>query len=216
MLVRAGLRAWAWACLFVCWCVRVSLRCVCLFASARAEELIQAEIVDESDVYEDNVGKRRVFSSDEAAAQQRRLAFNKMLDPRELHDTHLDAVEIAAVSSFLAANVEAFSPLLISAPGLQDLLTRCTVVVAFGGADEAPPYAAGQVCEQCTVVLQGRLHVVCGSEGFESDRGPWTVLGAPSLRLPHYEADFTARVMEPSRLLRITRVRSAPGRALAI
>jgi len=70
---------------------------------------------------------------------------------------------------------------------------------------EAPPYAAGQVCEQCTVVLQGRLHVVCGSEGFESDRGPWTVLGAPSLRLPHYEADFTARVMEPSRLLRITR-----------
>ena len=54
-------------------------------------------------------------------------------------------------------------------------------------------------------MLQGRLHVVCGSEEFESDRGPWTVLGAPSLRQPHYVADFTAKVMEPSRLLQISR-----------
>lgn len=44
--------------------------------------------------------------AEELAAQQRRIAFNTMLDPRELHDTHLDANEIAAVSSFLAANVE--------------------------------------------------------------------------------------------------------------
>lgn len=63
------------------------------------EELIQAEINDETDVYRDNVSKRTVDVDD--VAQQRRMAFNQMLDPRELHDTHLDAVEIAAVSSFL-------------------------------------------------------------------------------------------------------------------
>ena len=36
---------------------------------------------------------------------------------------------------------------------------------------------------------------------------PWTVLGAPSLRQKNYVTDFTARVMEPSRLLHITRAR---------
>ena len=75
-------------------------------------------------------------------------------------------------------------------------------------ADDAPAtvFETGKACDGCTVVLHGRLHVVCGSEEFESDRGPWTVLGAPSLRQPHYVADFTAKVMEPSRLLQISRV----------
>ena len=160
------------------------------------------EIVDESDVVVDNVSKRRV--DDDLAAHQRRLAFNTMLDPRELHDPSLDAIEIAAVASFLAANVEAFSPLLISAATLQQLLDQSVVRVASG--DEPPPFQKGRGCDACTVVLQGRLHVVCGSEEFESDRGPWTVLGAPSLRQNPYIADFTAKVMEPSRLLQIARV----------
>ena len=63
------------------------------------EELIQTEIVDETDVVIDNVSKRRVDG--DLAAHQRRLAFNTMLDPRELHDPDLDAIEIAAVASFL-------------------------------------------------------------------------------------------------------------------
>ena len=58
------------------------------------EELIQAEIVDESDVYTDNVSKRYV--PEDAAAHQRRLAFNTMLDPKELEDTVLDTYEIGA------------------------------------------------------------------------------------------------------------------------
>ena len=85
------------------------------------------------------------------------------------------------------------------------MLHQCTLHVSYGNDDETPPFVAGKACDACTVVLQGRLHVVCGSEGFESDRGPWTVLGAPTLRQQNYVADFTARVMEPSRLLQIHR-----------
>lgn len=166
------------------------------------EELIQTEIVDETDVVIDNVSKRRVDG--DLAAHQRRLAFNTMLDPRELHDPDLDAIEIAAVASFLAANVEAFSPLLISAATLQNLLDQSTVRIALPSMGP-PPFEKGKACHGCTVVLQGRLHVVCGSEQFESDRGPWTVLGAPSLRQMSYVSDFTAKVMEPSRLLQIVR-----------
>ena len=53
-------------------------------------------------------------------------------------------------------------------------------------------------------MLQGRLHIVCGEEGFESDRGPWTVLGAQSLQDEKYVADFSASPMERSRVLQIS------------
>ena len=75
---------------------------------------------------------------------------------------------------------------------LQQLLAHSTITVSYGTGEELPPYQKGEASSWCTVVLQGRLHVVCGSEGFESDRGPWTVLGAPCLRRPSYIADFTA------------------------
>ena len=177
------------------------------------EELIQAEINDETDVYADNVSKQLAHGEDAAheAAHQRRMAFNRMLDPSELHDEHLDVNEISAVSSFLSANVEAFSPLHISAVALQSLLARSPVRVETVDPKGPPPppiFEKGKPCDACTIVLQGNLHVVCGSEGFESDRGPWTVLGAPSLRQPpgtEYVADFTARVMETSRLIHISR-----------
>ena len=75
----------------------------------------------------------------------------------------------------------------------------------LASGDETRIFEKGKPCDGCTVVLQGRLHVVCGSEAFEADRGPWTVPGAPSLRQNPYVCDFTAKVMEPSRLLQIAR-----------
>lgn len=138
----------------------------------------------------------------------RRMAWNNMLDPQQLHVTQLDQVEIAAVSSFLAANQAAiFGGHMISQVALQDLLAISTVetVDPDVDAERASPFTLGSSCERCTVVLQGRLHIVCGPEGFESDRGPWTVLGAPAMRRHDYRADFSARVMETSRLLQISR-----------
>ena len=82
----------------------------------------------------------------------------------------------------------------------QELLAACEVYIAEPD-DEATacPFTTSAPADRLIVVLQGRLHITCGSEGFESDRGPWTVLGAAALRRRDFRADFTARVMEPCR-----------------
>ena len=55
-----------------------------------------------------------------------------------------------------------------------------------------------------SILLQGRLQIICGPERFECERGPWSVLGAPSLLDADYVADFTAVPVAPSRLLTIS------------
>jgi metal transporter CNNM len=182
------------------------------------EELIQAEIVDESDVILDNVTKKPVQVRQGEAA--RRTAWHNMLDPKQLVNKNLTPVELEAVSSFLAANVGAFAMDLIAPMALQELLGRAAVRIVeddddpavslkprasrHRGAGTTPLYRRGQQCGHCTVVLQGRLHIVCGEEGFESDRGPWTVLGAQSLQDEKYVADFSASPTERSRVLQIS------------
>ena len=152
----------------------------------------------------------------------RRTAWHNMLDPKQLGNKTLSPVELEALSSFLAANVSAFAMDLIAPAVLQELLGRAAVRIVEddpasipalslepsasrqGGAATTPLYRRGQQCGHCTVVLQGRLHIFCGEEGFESDRGPWTVLGAQSLQDEHYVADFSATPMERSRVLQIS------------
>ncbi|CAL5222079.1 g4385 [Coccomyxa viridis] len=71
------------------------------------EELIGAEILDESDIYED-VNRRLIRRDRERADIASYLA---MFD-HKLHSTALSNAEMAAVASFLVLNVEEFAPLL--------------------------------------------------------------------------------------------------------
>jgi len=68
---------------------------------------MQAEILDESDIYED-VNRRLIRRDRERADIASYLA---MFD-HKLHATALSSAEMAAVASFLVLNVEEFAPLL--------------------------------------------------------------------------------------------------------
>ena len=63
----------------------------------------------------------------------------------------------------------------------------------------------GVPTSQCCLLLHGRLQIRAGHEGFFSEVGPWTTLGLSALTDPNYRPDFTARVLEPARILVITR-----------
>ena len=56
------------------------------------EEILQAEIVDESDVVEDNVSKRPVAYRREES--MRRMAWHNMLDPSSLKVQSLNHVRV--------------------------------------------------------------------------------------------------------------------------
>ena len=53
-------------------------------------------------------------------------------------------------------------------------------------------YTRGAPAGYCIVVLEGTLSLQIGSEGIESTRGPWQVLGDRALRDPAYRPDYSA------------------------
>jgi len=71
---------------------------------------------------------------------------------------------------------------------------------------EVQLYARGVRSCHLTLVLQGRVCVRAGSEGFESELGPWSHLGAKALAATAeepYVPDFDAVALPPCRVLRI-------------
>ena len=115
--------------------------------------------------------------------------------------------EMRALISFLSSNVGLFRPAAISTAALRRLVQRCSLVAV--GADEVSDgryvYVRGVPTSQCCLLLHGRLQIRAGLEGFLSEVGPWTTLGLSALTDPDYRPDFTARILEPARILVITR-----------
>lgn len=75
-----------------------------------------------------------------------------------------------------------------------------------GEDDDIFIYKRGVPSINAYLILNGRLEIKAGNDGFISEAGPWTLLGVHALVDDLYAPDFTARVLEkPARLLRISR-----------
>lgn len=227
------------------------------------EELIGQDIVDETDVYTDNISKKRV---------KRVRSFHpevlKMFDSRH-HEEMLSDNEVLVVASYLSNNTSEFSSLLVKLSVLKEMLAELPIVEYRNdnmnesqrdqlslagllpgksgaryseysrnameesqevnnppsqgepscpsgtglGSDGAPRQRAGEVLytrgvptKSAILIINGKLEICAGNDGFISEAGPWTLLATSALTDDLYAPDFTARVTEyPTRLLRIPR-----------
>lgn len=172
------------------------------------EELIQDEIVDESDVVADSGNK---------ALQQRtpqRIEFFEMLQRRDglalgraVGPAAKTADEVRALVSYLSTNVSLFRPAAFSGAALRRLVQRCPIytVSAQQVAHGHYIYVRGVPASCCCLLLHGRVQVCAGNEGLVSDIGPWTLLAANALTEERHVPDFTARVAAAARIFTIPR-----------
>eukprot|EP01041_Mallomonas_annulata_P006532 gene6532-13226_t len=192
------------------------------------EEILGEEIVDETDNVEDGTGfgLGDVVSITTAGGQNmtnRDMDFARLrlLNPDTV-DEHLSDEETRAVAAHLRANVPQLRVLLGYAEseeppiGLVEAIVQQSRVIRLnkqGGAlrdpnQEEALYKRGKPSETCTLVISGTLEVRAGKDGFKSELGPFSLIGADALLdLPEgYTPDFSAVVSSDTlRCLQITR-----------
>eukprot|EP00742_Colponemidia_sp_Colp-10_P007241 GILJ01007783.1.p1 GENE.GILJ01007783.1~~GILJ01007783.1.p1 ORF type:complete len:638 (-),score=89.16 GILJ01007783.1:158-2071(-) len=169
------------------------------------EELIQADITDESDALRKRDKSRRPLTKVSDIFRYLKMFHGDVVN-RTSQPSYLSTEEITAISSFLGDNISQFAPVVIHPMTLKQMLIQ-SEVLEYDAEDlkrsEIYLYRKAQETMHCTVVLRGKITVVAGNDNFLSEAGPWTVLGATVLQTERYISDFNAKVVLPSRLVRI-------------
>ncbi|KAJ2939879.1 hypothetical protein O0L34_g6579 [Tuta absoluta] len=145
------------------------------------EEMIQAEIVDETDVISDNRTKKRLAR-----------ALNKYQDLAAFagHQTQRVRVSpqlILATFQFLSTSVDPFRADIISETVLRRLLKQEVIVHIKLKGDEPKDdpkryvFQEGKPVDYFVLILEGRVEVTVGRENLVFEAGPFTYFGVQSL-----------------------------------
>mmetsp|Transcript_44265 Transcript_44265/g.71035 ORF Transcript_44265/g.71035 Transcript_44265/m.71035 type:complete len:721 (-) Transcript_44265:233-2395(-) len=73
------------------------------------------------------------------------------------------------------------------------------------GSLGGPIYCKGFSCDFFTLILQGKVTILAGSDDFTSELGPWCYIGVKALTLDPFVPDFRASPQGSCRLLHIRR-----------
>jgi len=183
------------------------------------EEILQDEIVDETDVYVEMDTHVKV------AREERNLNLGVFNPIWTTLRERLSREEVGAISTHLGR--ELFfegSDMQLSRSAIEWLVCISTVesrnrttplgVEVPHEADEV--YLYGRESTICTLVLQGRLTVRAGCDGFRTEAGAFTILGGDALRGGRpFTPDFAAFVSTIEvRLLSITKAHYLEARNL--
>lgn len=165
------------------------------------EEILQEEIVDETDVYVDVDNRIKVFGREPKAFDLG--VFNPVW--RRKTD-RLSKEEVCGIAALLAREVFCEDPHDISGLHLSDRALQWLISVGDivgrtrsthrTDVEEPEPqdwlYHNGRISSSCTLVLQGRIAVRVGREGFRSEAGAFSVLAKDALRPGDFAPDFGA------------------------
>jgi metal transporter CNNM len=170
------------------------------------EEIIGAEIVDETDKYVDGTHSEIVDRGETFEWASLRLLDAKIVDETLSFD------ETRAVTAHLMRNYASVVS-LVTENQLNHLISTTPVAVLATAIQEVGQefpddtmYKKGEPNDTCTLILSGKVKVIAGADNFRTDVSSWSVLGAGALQDPNYQPDFTAFVRNgPCRCLRLTR-----------
>lgn len=142
------------------------------------EEILQAEIIDETDVLMDN---RRKQKRKEAQVRQDFSDFAKLGYGRQ--GKHNISPQLAlATFQYLATSVEPFKKNLISESVLRRLmLQNIFISIKMHSRDDPVIYVAGQPADYFALVLEGRVSVAVGREKLLFETGPFSTFGIPAI-----------------------------------
>jgi hypothetical protein len=67
-------------------------------------------------------------------------------------------------------------------------------------------YARGVPSENFYLVLDGKVSICSGNEGFLLEQGPFNFMGTECLTNDYYKPDFSAKVIGKAKLLKVNRI----------
>lgn len=171
------------------------------------EEIIGAEIVDETDAFVDGTHAVRVNRMENFDWGRLRLLDTKIVDETLSHD------ETKAVTAHLRTNYSSAVELLTDKQ-LHRLVSETSITEFPTAVQEVGLDLPSDLLYQngvgptnvCTLILSGKVTVLVGADRFRTDLSSWSVLGSSSLSNTNYVPDFTAYVSSgPCRCLQFTR-----------
>ncbi|XP_076651006.1 metal transporter uex [Halictus rubicundus] len=146
------------------------------------EELIQAEIMDETDVFTDNKTKRR------RQAKHKVQDFTVFAEKKENQRIHISPQLTLAMFQYLSTTVDAFKSDTISETILRRLLKQDIIyhvkVKSREKARHDPAaviYQQGKAVDYFVLILEGRVEVTVGKENMMFESGPFTFFGSQAL-----------------------------------
>lgn len=149
------------------------------------EEILQDEIMDE-----DDVGNKRSSNG-----------FREIIQKGAQQINHQ---QLKAVYTYLSSTLPEFSSTLLSEDAFKFLVGKSEVIqYDKNNKCDEPLYQRGTLSPYFTLILQGKVEIQSGVEGFRSEGGPFTFLGINALKSDNFVPDFTASVLLSAQILRI-------------
>ncbi|KAM7353562.1 metal transporter uex [Cochliomyia hominivorax] len=155
------------------------------------EELIQAEIVDETDVFVDNRTKVK-------RNRNKKQDFTVFAERRENQTIHISPQLTLATYQYLSTSIDAFKKEVISEQILRRLLNQDIVhSIKCKGKEKDDPslfiFQQGKPVDFFVLILEGRVEVTVGKESLLFESGPFTYFGTQAL-IPNVVVDSPSQM----------------------
>nr|KAG5696757.1 hypothetical protein BaRGS_013566 [Batillaria attramentaria] len=182
------------------------------------EEIIQSEIIDETDIMTDNRRKK--------PRNREKLDYN-VFEQKQEHGPRISQQVAFAAFQYLSTAVEPFKEQYVTRNVLKQLIRQNIVITLSPSTEDEERnyiYKKDKECDYFVLIVEGHVEVEIGKESMTFESGPFSYFGVECLdslrdlkmedirdikdlrNLPPYTPDFSVKALTAIQFLRIRRV----------